>query len=182
MITREQAIEVFNKLGACREARKWFEDSGLEAEEAWNQCLREDWLFWLASTVIIPKAEVKRKLVLIAYECAKAVLHLIPEGEEPPRQILELMEKWINGEEVSQEELIILSEDAVYGSPTTVSHASSAFSHAAYIIIADSNLAFSDYASDAVYCARQADPNLDGFGIIRKHLPWNLIEEKLKKL
>lgn len=194
MITREQAIEVLEKFSACTESLEWFMRSRCEPKQAWNQCSNPDWLIWLAETLRIDS----HKITLVACECAKAVLHLIPEDEERPRLALELAEKWFTDKGISAKQLCAATTDA----------------YAAYNAVARINATYACYAADAIHCAvksvafaaqstvvlannyadvavfyaaaattyRRTGSRMDIPNIIRKHIPWSLIEEKLNKL
>lgn len=173
MMTRRQAIEKLHQLGACEEACEWFENSGLDPEEAWNQCNEPDWLAWLAYSLNIDLETIVRAV----YESAKVVSHLIPDEEKYSRQALELVERWLAGEEVSANELKVAAASST-GAASFISVASTgAVVYAARA--ASSVHAFFGYASAALTYATMADSSIDIAGIVRKHIPWSMIEEKL---
>lgn len=192
MITREQAIKVLKELGACQDARLWFEYlKNVDPETAWNQCQQADWLIWLARHLEISK----HKICFAIFECAKAVLHLVPKEEERSRQALELVEKWLAGEEVSEKELERAAseaydavEDAYSSAGDVVTRVSCACQTIYYVTAYVAPFGYSFHADSAIDNAyssiekSEIDSRIDFPGIVRKHISWKEIEEKLKKL
>lgn len=82
------ALEV---LDACAVGVTWARAQPSFAA-AWEHCERADWMLWL-----LGRAQAQadpRQLVLVACECARAVLHLVPPGEDRPRLAIEAAEAW----------------------------------------------------------------------------------------
>ena len=93
------------RLGACPGAIEWVGDR--EFDKAWTSCENICWMFWLAKKLRVdPKL-----LVQIACRCARLVLHLVPKGEERPREAIEAAEGWLEGK-VSVEEVQVVNDAA----------------------------------------------------------------------
>ena len=158
-------------LGACPEALAW--SDGMTAEEAWRKCERGDWMIWYA-VMLSGKAgsDGRRKPVRCACECARLSLPHVREGEDLPREAIELAERWAEGDGgVSINDLCDAAEAA-----NAAAHAANAAAHAAY--------AAAYAASEASYAAAEAADeadaavaNCDLLGecadIVRKHYPTN---------
>jgi hypothetical protein len=83
---------------ACTNAVEWIGDR--DAETAWRDCPRGDWLLWAAARLDVDR----RLLVRAACACARtALLHLVPEGEERSRIAIETAESWARGEATIEE-------------------------------------------------------------------------------
>mgnify|MGYP001424608233 CR=1 FL=1 len=85
--------------GACSDAVEWARTQP-DFETAWNKCKRGDWMIWLLQA--IDKTYTPR-LRLIACDCARAVLHLTPAGEDRPRLAIECAERYARGEATAEE-------------------------------------------------------------------------------
>jgi len=79
---------------ACFAARDWLSSlpEGTTARQAWQQCTRPDWMFWLLGR----RRADHVKLVRCACEIARTVLHMVPAGEDRPRLAIEAAERWCN--------------------------------------------------------------------------------------
>lgn len=190
MVTRQQAIEVLKKSYACEEGYNWFMDSGLEPEQAWNRCSQPDWLVWLAGRLGIDR----NKLILVAYECAKAVLPLIPKNAERIQKVLELVGKGLDGEKVSWGDLQWAAISAIdeIDEIDEIDDPNGVYSDAAYSVYFVAHAINSFFiwnsvssvsrAYSAYLDARDADSNIDFPGIVKKHIPWQMIEKHFNKL
>lgn len=187
MITRERAIILLKKLDACQDSSNWFEYSEFEPEQAWNQCPNPYWLAWLSRELKVDQ----HKILSAACECAKAVIHLISEEEQRPRQALELADRWLAGEDVSVSQFKDAVDEALAAADVdTASLAADAAAHACYAVALAAyatvnyvaHVAVSSIVHARVAYARAADPRIDLPGSVRKHITWALIEKKLKKL
>ena len=86
------------QLNACEEALIWVSQQK-NAQQAWDDCERGDWMLWLLGKLSGKPESKKRKiLVLITCECARLSLHLVPEEEDRPRIAIETAEKWAKGD------------------------------------------------------------------------------------
>jgi hypothetical protein len=83
--------DYLNIRDACPDALTWLGDRS--PREAWEVCERADWMLWLADHIGIDQ----RLVVLCGTGCARSVLHLLPAGEERPRQAIEAAEAWAYG-------------------------------------------------------------------------------------
>ena len=79
------------EMNACAEAVTWARTQKSLAV-AWKTCERADWMLWLLGRE--PTRADRQKLVLVACECARAVLHLVAPGEDRPRLAIEAAEAW----------------------------------------------------------------------------------------
>ena len=69
--------ELLTNLGACNGAIEWAAKYKTP-QAAWKACKRGDWMLWLCGKVAgPPDSETRRRLVLVAAECAATSLHLI---------------------------------------------------------------------------------------------------------
>ena len=91
-MSNEHWLEKLKKLGACEEAVDWASQAP-SLGAAWDSCERADWLLWLAA-----RTSRRELVVAAACACARTVLHLVPEGEERPRLVIETAEAWTRGE------------------------------------------------------------------------------------
>ena len=79
-MNKEELKTLLKEVNACHEAREWAEDKTLS--QAWATCTRADWMLWLCGRVAgPPDSPNRRKLVLVAAECAATALHLIDDEE-----------------------------------------------------------------------------------------------------
>lgn len=111
---------------ACSASRIWVRDHAYSEDEAWAHCERGDWMLWLAARRDCAHVQIVRA----ACECARLVLHLVPECEDRPRLAIEAAEAWCDD-------------------PTAAAAANAA--HAAdYAYAANADYAYAaDYAADA---------------------------------
>ncbi len=143
---RKNALELFEKLRACEEVVGWFEESGLSPKQAWRQCQRGDWMLWLAA-----KMDVDRKrVVLVACECARLSLKFVSKGEDRPLKAIETAEKWAKGESGITLEQVRTAADAAAYAAYAADAAADAADAAAYAAYAAA------YAADATYAAAYA--------------------------
>ena len=73
--------EILTDLGACSEAVEWAAKYKTPLA-AWKGCKRGDFLLWYCGRVAgPPDSPSRRKVVLVAAECAATALHLIADEE-----------------------------------------------------------------------------------------------------
>ena len=83
---------------ACRGAVVWARTQPSLAV-AWATCKRADWMLWLAVRLSgPPESDSHRKAVVAACACARKALKHVPEGETRPQQVIDMAERWANGE------------------------------------------------------------------------------------
>jgi hypothetical protein len=78
----------------CKAACDWIKENKIKSlKEAWKKCDRPDWLLW----VVGHKEENIPDIILAACDIAASVLHLVPEGEDRPRQAIDIARSVTNG-------------------------------------------------------------------------------------
>ncbi len=98
-------IEELERLNACPEALDWIRESGHKSlSAAWTACPRPSWMLWLLGKAVRNRGD-RAVIVRCACAFAREVIHLIPEGEDRPRAVLELAERWATGEDIPVNEL-----------------------------------------------------------------------------
>ena len=76
--------DALRALGACDEAVEWASTQP-DAETAWAQCRRADWMLWIAGRVAGPQTpEGRGQLVLAACACARTALRHVPDDDVRP--------------------------------------------------------------------------------------------------
>ena len=169
-------------INACQEAIDWVGDR--DAETAWRECERGDWMLWLAGRV----ADRKR-VVLAACECARLTLEYVPDGEVRPLKAIEAAEAWAKGDaSVSIGDVRAAARAAAYAAAYAAAdvaadvadaadaeYAECAASAAARAACAAAYAAACAYAAaDAAACADAAARRAtlaDCANIVRKHFP-----------
>jgi len=179
---------------ACFAARDWLSSlpEGTTARQAWQQCTRPDWMFWLLGR----RRADHVKLVRCACEIARTVLHMVPAGEDRPRLAIEAAERWCNDPtEANKSDAANAANDAydaadnartaadayayaaasaasraaVYASAASrVDDAAAARAAAAAVYAVDDAAANADAVSSAASAASRAASRAD---IIRRHFP-----------
>ena len=147
-------VESLRRLRACAAATHWAE-SQPDAETAWRQCPRGDWLLWIAA-----RLDIDRKLLTrAACACARTALPHVPAGEERPRLAIEMAEAWSRGE-ATVDDVHRAARDALAAWQTAYDDAAAdaAYAYAAYAAYA-ATAAYA-YAADAAadadaYAARK---------------------------
>jgi hypothetical protein len=150
--TTESNLQTFlRKNKACHEAKTWAK--GKTAEQAWDQCMKPDWLFW-----VLGKSGADRKqLVYAACQCARTALQYVPEGELRPLQAIEMAEKWVQNQ-APVEDVIRYANSAADAAYSAYAAADAAYAaYAAYSAdAAAAAAAAAAYAAYAAYAARKA--------------------------
>lgn len=187
MITRERALSILSEFGACQRARDWFQYFTIgDPESAWNRCSEPDWLVWLAVQLRIDHVVLTRT----AYECAKSISHLIPENVEWPQKALKFTEQFLNDKEVSWSELKEITEQNISYEKNTEFLSLLSVRHLAQTVLyhIDENISAIyrsfGYIFDYVIDARTLNDEsiVDLAHIVREHVTWQMIEEKIEKL
>ena len=176
-------IESLRRLGACPEATQWAE-SQPDAETAWRQCPRGDWLLWAAA-----RLDIDRKLLVrAACACARTALPRVPAGEERPRIAIETAEAWSRGE-ATIDDVLRAARDACAAWNNAAAAAAHAAAYAAYAAAdtasaaADAAYAAAAAADDAYAAAADAarsDSLARSADIVREILPWEAMSAKLE--
>ena len=138
--------ETLKEMSACLEAVEWVGDRTLE--QAWAECERGDWMFWLAQ-----KKNVDLKtLTLAKVKCARLVQHLMKD--ERSLKALDVAENFALGK-ATREELDDAAYAAAYAANAAYANAAAAnaAANAAYAAYADA--ATSVAAADAFRTAKK---------------------------
>jgi hypothetical protein len=91
-------IKELQQLGACIDALRWGKDYPT-LQEAWVKCERGDWMLWLLGKLSgKPMSDERKKLVLIACQCARLSLKYVKPGETRPLKAIELASAWAGGD------------------------------------------------------------------------------------
>ena len=90
-------MEQLRLLNACDSGLKYAEQFAT-LQEAWDKCEKGYWMLWLAGRLAGDnQSPSRRKLVLVACECARLALPFVPPGELRPLRAIEAAEKWAEG-------------------------------------------------------------------------------------
>jgi hypothetical protein len=158
-MNNSELMELLNEKDACSEAREWI--AGQSAAEAWEKCVRSDWMFWICGRVGVER----KRIVLAACACARLALKFVKEGEERPRICIEITERWVRGEATIGEVRKARDEswkawpaaaayDAAYAAYAAAAYA--AYAAAAFAAGAAAAFAAYDAAAYAAYAAYDA--------------------------
>src|ERR1700722_13996297 len=93
-------VRDLKSLQACSEAREWAESHD-DPQAAWAACERGDWMLWLCGRLSgYPESEARKKLVLLACECARLAPPIkgSAEWEAARLNCLDVAEKGVRGE------------------------------------------------------------------------------------
>jgi hypothetical protein len=86
---------------ACSDAVEWCRTQP-DLQTAWMVCERGDWMLWLAGRLLEhlpPEHPQRRRLTLVAVECAELVAHLWrAEDREVLRRTLDVARRWGEGD------------------------------------------------------------------------------------
>ena len=136
-------IRDVEKHAPCRDGMDWLRTQP-DMETAWLECLRGDWMLWLAGKM---KAD-KGQLVRAACKCARLALRHVPEGERRPKVAIETAEAWCDGRAAV--------EDVRAAADAAAAAAAYAAADAAYVAAdaADAAADAAAYVADAAYVAR----------------------------
>jgi len=145
-------VDVLVKLNACGDAIGYAR-SKPDAESAWRDCERGDWLLWIAASLGVDRNAV----VLAVCDCVEMASFPWPEGDDRPRRAIETARAWIRGE---------ASIDEVRAAANAANAANAAANAAAYAAGRAANAAYRQSLSESA-------------NIVRKHISWEMIEEKI---
>ena len=143
--------DALRALGACDEAVEWASTQP-DAETAWAQCRRADWMLWIAGRVAGPSTpEGRGQLVLAACACARTALRHVPDDDVRPLRTIETAEAWARGE-ASLDDVRAAAYTAAAYSANAAAYAAYAAAYAAYAAYGAANAA----AYAAAYAAYDA--------------------------
>jgi len=157
--------EQLEDLNACEEAVEWVGDRDLKT--AWEECVRGDWMLWLAA-----RLKVDSKLVaLAACDCAETSLNFVLADEGRPAAALRIARAWCAGE-VTLDEVKVAASDANAAASYAASYAADAAACAAAACAA--------YAADAAYAAARRLSLARSADIVRKRISAEILLEEVK--
>ena len=89
-------VTKLKQLNACSEAIDWITKNNYTFEQAWNNCHRPDWMYWL-----IGRTKLDRKLVVLsAVECAELAIEFVNEDSLlAVVWCLDATRRWCEGED-----------------------------------------------------------------------------------
>lgn len=163
-MTTENWVDKYIPANACPEAVKWAHTQP-SLMAAWQQCQCGDWMIWWLVRTARPGSKRHRRAILCLCEHIRPLLKQVPADEQRPRQTLDLVERWANGDRVTKKQPIELNWLEVRGP------------YAAYLASAVylANAAYRAYAADAAvnaaYVADAGGNTDDLAGLIRKYFP-----------
>ena len=160
MTSKVAYIKELREMGACQEALDWCQ-AYPTPDEAWQACKRGDWMLWVLGREISPNSPEHKRLVFTTCQCARLALRYVPEGEERPRQAIEIAEAWTRGDatiEAVRSAAQAAAQAATYAAAHAASDATQAAvyyaTYAAYAAQATYAVTYdSDAASHAIYAA-----------------------------
>ena len=172
MKTIQQQLRV---VGACAEAREWA--AGKTASDIWSTCKRGDWMLWWSGRLADRAADLHRRVVLAACDCAELALSLFEAryaDDRRPRTAIETARRYARGEATIDD--VRVAADAARAAAAAYAANDAAADAAADAAYAAAYAA--DAAANAAYAANAA--NAAGVGaarlrqcadIVRKWIP-----------
>ena len=155
-------VDVLVKLNACGDAIGYAR-SKPDAESAWRDCERGDWLLWIAASLGVDRNAV----VLAVCDCVEMASFPWPEGDDRPRRAIETARAWIRGEaSIDEVRAAANAAYAAYAANAANAAANTAANAAAYAAGRAANAAYRQSLSESA-------------NIVRKHISWEMIEEKI---
>jgi len=145
-----ECAEILIAKGACNEAVDWSRQFGSDAERAWLECVRSDWMFWIMGHAGIDS----RHVVRAAAEIALSVIHLTrTEDRGVCQATIAAALSWCDG----------------IGSAADAARAA-----------ADADAAHAAaYAAYAARAAADAAAHADAAAIVRRCVPWSVLRAKV---
>lgn len=149
-------IKILEEICACSEAIEWAK--GFEtAQEAWDNCERGDWMLWFIGNTDTsePYSEERKPLVKVSFRCARLAWKRL---SKEAKTCVELHERWVNGENISIEELSKAKTAAAYAAANSAADAAYFAANANSVASAAANSAAyaAAYTSAAFKTARKA--------------------------
>ena len=163
-------IKLLEKHDACIEAITWSKQFKTP-QEAWEACERPDWMAWLIAEFnpSEPYSDERKPLVSLCIKFVRTVWEQLP-GES--KDAIKVFERWVNGEDISREDLSTASRAAA-NAATCAAATAAAAAYASYA--ATCAAATADAAACAAACAAYAARATKGSAritkIIRKDYP-----------
>ena len=159
-------------MNACSEAVEWVDNKYLD--QAWSECERADWMFWLAG-----RANIGHKtIVACACDIAETTLKYVPEGEPRPAEAIRVTSAWLKGEASIEE--VGEAANAVY---VADAYAADAYAYAASAatVTATASAAYASASANAAYAAARAtNDGADLTNILRQHITYEMIKNAIE--
>ena len=178
-MTNECFKEWLIKHDTCEKAVKWIGERDLAT--AWIECERADWMLWLTD-----EAEVDYRLVApTVCEIVRKVLHLVPDGEDRPRDAIDTLERWARyratNKELRKAAVAAGAADADAEAAAWATRAAAWATRAAWAAAANAAAAWGAAATDAAAdAAAWADFHREAADMLRKAIPLQLIIDAMK--
>jgi len=136
---------------ACGDALSWVGSRSLE--QAWNECERLDWMFWLLRRVTVDR----KLLVLAACDCAELALPYCKNQKtlQAAMRCIHVTREWCE-DRATIEDVIAGRSDACGAAYAAASYATYAAADAAYAACASDARAAAARADAAAACAADA--------------------------
>jgi len=145
-------IRDVEKHAPCRDGMDWLRTQP-DMETAWLECLRGDWMLWLAGKM---KAD-KGQLVRAACKCARLALRHVPEGERMPKVAIETAEAWCDGRAAVEDVRAAADAADAAAAAAAAADAAADAAAAAYVAVAAADAAAYVAAAAAYVAAAAAD-------------------------
>ena len=163
---------------ACASGMKYVESLKWDINSFWAECHRGDWMLWLAQKVGIER----RLLVLTSGHCANTVRHLMKE--ERSVNAVDVCIRYGNGEATDAELDAAVAASVAAAADVAASVAAEAYAYAAAYAAASAAAytavaAEADEAYAAASVAAKAENRQQTADIVRKHIPVEMIIDKL---
>ena len=90
-MNNKQFIRKLQKIQACQEAVDFVKENDYSMQEAWDNCVRADWLLWL---MVNTEMATQKERIHIICDCAATALKYVPKGEDRPRLAIEATRRY----------------------------------------------------------------------------------------
>ena len=161
----KETINKLQSLDVCSDAIKWVRTQK-NRTDAWRNCERADWMLWLIGR-IIKTIKQRKKLVIVACQCARTALKYVPEDEKRPLKAIQITEAWANNDPTVTLGDVRNAGDAAYATDAAAYAATYAVCTADAAAYAATYAAYAAYAAGADY--EKAQKSLAE--IVRKYYP-----------
>ena len=159
-------------ISACRQAINWARTQP-DAETAWRECKRDDWMVWLLSYYANePGSDARKRLALCLSDCIEATTHLVADDDIQMVIILclTIVRNWAEGGASDLDDVRAAANTAVYAAARGVYGAVYGAYAVAYVAYASDAAAYGAYADVAYATGAYADDAVCA-DIIREHYP-----------
>lgn len=194
MITQEKMVEALREMNLPQEHLDWFK-KWLLPEEAWNQCENPECLIQVAGVLDIDVVWILSAMC----DCVESILFQAEEYDGRPLKAVELVKSYSKGKIYKGVELVHygnllqasddtlsaaeeLSDDSAPSASIAVCYAASYLAEIVLDICDEANISeIIDKCCAVLSWAECALSKKDFCSIIRNHIPWQMIEEKMQE-